>query len=78
MFIKKYEFPVKRSLVVDFVRLLGRYGLRFTMGDEYCVVDHNYPQNSCKYRKFKVYTTKWKMVKFNQEAMSVLANDGLS
>lgn len=75
MFIKKYEFKVGSTQVVDFVRLLGRFGLRFSMSDERCenayrrdlTVTRNY------YRKFNVYTTKRKMQKF-YDAVNILVN----
>lgn len=75
MFTKKYEFKVGSDQVVDFVRLLGRFGMRFSMTDERCenAYRRDFTVTRVYYRKFSVYTTKRKMQKF-YNAVNILAN----
>ena len=63
MFTKKYEFTVETHQVIDFVRLLGRIGLKFDMSDERCTVDNLDPAKKFRYRTFNVYGKKNEMVK---------------
>jgi hypothetical protein len=55
MFNKKHNFIVESYQVIDFVRLLGRIGLRFSMSDEFSNVDELNPDKKVWYRKFTVY-----------------------
>lgn len=62
MFTKRYDFNIKKSQVVTFVRLLGEYGLKFRMGKEF--YDINFKDDpKYRYRRFNVYATRWQMIK---------------
>lgn len=56
MFTVKRKFEVENHEVMNFVRLIGRFGLKFKVSDEYTVED---PENNTKsrYRRFIIYGT---------------------
>lgn len=56
MFTIKRKFEIENHEVMDFVRLLGRFGLKFKVSEEYLV--ENVEQNTKnRYRRFVVYGT---------------------
>lgn len=82
MFTKKYFFNIKSDKVDDFIRLIGRYGLRFIMSDDYeryeekskydwNITDNESEDVKANVRRFKVYGNKLQMRKF-YEAVNVL------
>lgn len=56
MFTIKRKFEISSHEVMDFVRLIGRFGFKFKISDEYVVED---PEKNTKnrYRRFIVYGT---------------------
>lgn len=56
MFTVKRKFEVESHEVMNFVRLIGRFGLKFKVSDEYTVED---PEKNTKrrYRRFIIYGT---------------------
>lgn len=56
MFTIKRKFEIESHEVMDFVRLIGRFGLKFKVSDEYIVED---PEKNTKdrYRRFIIYGT---------------------
>lgn len=56
MFTIKRKFEIESDEVMDFVRLIGRFGLKFKVSDEYYVDN---PEKNTKdwYRRFVVYGT---------------------
>ena len=71
MFTCKKKFEVKSHEVVDFVRLLGRVGLKFEFTDEYCVTDELDSSRKVRYRRFYVKGTRRQMMRF-YEARDIL------
>lgn len=57
MFTIRKKFEINNHEVIDFVRLLGRYGLRFKVSDEYIVKDVD-DKPIDRYRCFMVYGTR--------------------
>lgn len=56
MFTIKRKFEIESQEVMDFVRLIGRFGLKFKVSDEYFV--ENAEKNTKDwYRRFIVYGT---------------------
>ena len=68
MFNKSHEVTVESGCVVDFVRVLGSYGVRFEMSDEWYNVDQIDPNTKRWYRTFKVYAGKKQMQTILDEA----------
>lgn len=60
MFTIGREFEIGAQEIVDFARLVGRIGLRFSISSEY-VANSNGREE--RYRKFIVYGTKRKISK---------------
>ena len=54
MFTVKRKFEIESHEVMNFVRLIGRFGLKFKVSDEYIVED---PERNTKsrYRRFIIY-----------------------
>ena len=52
MFTIKRKFDIESNEVMDFVRLIGRFGLKFKVSDEYVAED-----SASRYRRFIVYGT---------------------
>ena len=61
MFTKKYDITVESGNVVRFVRILGKVGVRFEMGDEWYVVDKIDPNTKVWHRTFRVHATNKQM-----------------
>lgn len=63
MFTIKKKFEIHSHEVMDFVRLLGRFGLKFKVSDEYEV---NKPDGKTKdrYRVFMVFGTRRQISEF--------------
>jgi hypothetical protein len=72
MFTKSYKFNVDTHSIIDFVRVLGRIGLKFDIGDERCVADKNDPDKKTRYRTFVVYA-KWKEIEELMNLMDIIA-----
>ena len=58
MLTKTYETNVESGNVVQFVRILGKIGVRFKMSDEWFVADNLDPAKKTWYRTFRIYATK--------------------
>lgn len=58
MFKFKKKFEVNSHDVIDFLRLLGRFGLRFEFSDEYWTVDELDPDRKQRWRMFWVKGTR--------------------
>lgn len=56
MFTVKRKFEVEIHEVMDFVRLIGRFGLKFKVSDEYTVEDTEKNIKN-RYRRFIIYGT---------------------
>ena len=54
MFNIKRKFEIEAHEVMNFVRLLGRFGMRFRMSDEYIVEDPE-AKTKRRVRRFVVY-----------------------
>lgn len=67
MFAKKYDIIVESRNVVRFVRILGKFGVRFEMGDEWNSGDQLDPGKKTWYRSFRIYTTAKKMDRICKE-----------
>ena len=57
MFKKKYVFSVIDSNVIDFCRVLGKYGLKFQIGKLHTIVNTNNPFETCHYRSIAVHAS---------------------
>lgn len=73
MFIYEMKLEVNSQEVVDIVRLLGRFGFKFEISDEYCKVDDLDPNRKRWFRRFKIYGRKKKLKKFI-EARKIIFN----
>lgn len=71
MFTVKKRFEVNSHEVMDFVRLIGRFGLKFKVSDEYCVKDEN-DKTVSHHRYFTVYGTRKQISEF-LEARDIIA-----
>lgn len=76
MFERKYNFRIDEQDCVPFVRLLGRFGLKFEMSDVYVSGTCLGMRPATQYRVFKVFATPWKMEKF-RDTIKLLAEYGL-
>jgi hypothetical protein len=54
--------------IIDFVRVLGRLGLKFDVSDERCVTDKNDPDKKSRHRMFVVHATSKEI----QELMNII------
>ena len=66
-----YDMTVESGNVVGFVRILGKYGIRFDMGDEWNLVDNIDPTKKRWYRTFRLYTSKKQMKIICNEAYAI-------
>ena len=73
MFVKKYEFKIGQSYVLNFVRLLGRVGCKFEISNLRCDVkdgrfgvDGLDVEQKYYYRAFTVYATKRQIEKLRE------------
>ena len=57
MFTIRKKFEIDSHEVMDFVRLLGRFGLRFKVSDER-VIDNEEGKPASRYRCFMVFGTR--------------------
>lgn len=58
MFTVKKKFEINSTEVIDFARLLGRFGLRFKISDEYTVDTGEGIYDKEHFRRFEVYGTR--------------------
>ena len=58
MFTTKRKFEIISGEVIDFARLLGRFGLKFRISDEYVVDSGEGIHDKEHYRRFVVYGTR--------------------
>lgn len=68
MFIIKKNFDINSREVIDFVRLVGRFGLKFKVSEEFVLDDLEATTNGKpkdRYRRFTIYGTHSQMSKFN-------------
>lgn len=65
MFKFKKKFEVSSHDVIDFLRLLGRFGLQFEFSDEYWTVDELEPNHKLRWRMFIVKGTLKQLRDFN-------------
>lgn len=63
MFTIKKKFEIDSNEVMDFVRLLGRFGLKFKMSDEYEVAGQDGKKNT-RCRAFIVFGTRKQLCEF--------------
>ena len=73
MFKFKKKFEVSNHELIDFIRLLGRFGLEFEFGDEYYTLDELNPHRKLRYRCFVVKGT-YKQLKEFYIARDIIAN----
>ena len=64
MFIRKMKMEVNSHEVVDVVRLLGRFGFKFDISNEYCKVDDLDSDRICRFRMFTIYGTRKQLSAF--------------
>lgn len=55
MFTRKYKFTIESFHFVDFMRLIGKFGLKFEVGNERCCIGRC---GLTHYRDITVYATK--------------------
>jgi hypothetical protein len=58
MFNKKYECKIGEMEALDFVRILGKYGMRFEVSDQYFEVDPKDPNHKLGFRTIKFWASK--------------------
>ena len=58
MFIKKYQISIENGYIMDFVNSLGKFGVRFEVGDLCVKPDRRDVFRSTSARVFTVHTTK--------------------
>lgn len=63
MFTIRRKFEVECHEVMDFVRLLGRFGLKFKVSDEY-VAEHLEDRTMNRFRRFVVFGTRRQLSDF--------------
>lgn len=66
MFTFKKKFEVSSHDVIDFLRLLGRFGLKFEFSDEYYTIDELDPNRKQRWRMFIVKGTLRQLREFYQ------------
>lgn len=64
MFKFKKKFEVSSHDVIDFLRLLGRFGLEFEFSDEYWTIDELDPDRKQRWRRFTVKGTRKQLKDF--------------
>lgn len=68
MFTIKKVYDINSREVIDFVRLIGRFGLKFRISEEFVMDDPAAAQNGKpkdRYRRFTVFGTFGQIRKFN-------------
>lgn len=63
MFTIKKKFEIDNHEVMDFVRLLGRFGMKFKVSDEYEVIGQD-EKTKTRRRAFIVYGTRKQLSEF--------------
>ena len=71
MFTFKKKFEINSHEVIDFVRLLGRFGLKFEFSDEYSTIDELDPTRKQRWRMFIVKGT-WRQLKEFYQARDII------
>ena len=64
MFKFRKKFEISSHEVIDFIRLLGRFGLQFEFSDEYCTHDELDPSRKLRWRRFIVKGTRRQLREF--------------
>ena len=64
MFKFKKKFEINSHDVIDFLRLLGRFGLKFEFSDEYYTIDELDPNRKKRWRMFIVKGTRKQLKEF--------------
>ena len=64
MFTYKKKMEVNSHDVIDIVRLLGHFGLRFEISDEYCKVDDLDPNRKERFRRFVIIGSRKRVGEF--------------
>lgn len=72
MFTFKKKIEVRSHDVIDFLRLVGRFGLKFEFSDEYCTIDELDPNRKLRWRMFIVRGT-WKQLREFDQARDIIA-----
>lgn len=67
MFKKKFIFKIVDSEVLDFCRILGRYGVKFEVGKLHTVVNADDPFCALHYRLIAVYASERQIKKLCDE-----------
>ena len=74
MFKSKLRIRIGSQDVIDFVRLLGRFGLKYEFSDEYSIVDDLDPDRKLRWRRFYVCGTRRQLKRFEKELAKHIAN----
>lgn len=69
---KKRRMEVNAHEVIRFVRLLGHFGLRFEISDEYCKHDDLDTSRKERFRMFIIYGTKKQLAEFDNARNIIL------
>lgn len=64
MFTYEMKMEVNSHEVIDVVRLLGNFGMRFEISDEYSRVDDLDPDRKVRFRRFVVYGSRKELKAF--------------
>lgn len=64
MFTYEMKMEVNSHEVVDVVRLLGKFGMRFDISNEYSKVDDLNPTHKIRFRQFTIYGTRKELKAF--------------
>lgn len=67
MFKKKFIFKIVDSEVLDFCRILGKYGVKFEIGKLHTVANANDPFCALHYRLIAVYAPERQIKKLYDE-----------
>lgn len=73
MFTYRKKFEINIHEFADFVRLLGRYGLKFNFTDEYEVASDEGEDKKERFRRFTVFGTRRQLSEF-MEARDIILN----
>lgn len=63
MFTKNYEVKIESANTMDLIKILGHYGLKFEVGDEY--IDYTDPERKW-FRDLVIRATKQQMSKLRE------------
>lgn len=73
MFYYRKRFEINIHEFVDFVRLLGRYGLKFKFSDKYEVTSERDEDKKEQFRRFDVFGTRRQLSEF-METRDIILN----